>query len=165
MKPAQIFHETAMQDPRNSQAHSRNERQPLLMLGALTIAAAGLLFMGFAFLGQGGTSAQAKEPPLSHFIPPRQQLAALEIEPVKLGIFPGKGETVRAAPEIPAKAVMYAGDTARVWVAGNDGSLVLRDVTLGAVTGARVEVTRGLSAGEKVITNGGPLADRALIGE
>jgi hypothetical protein len=60
---------------------------------------------------------------------------------------------------------MYAGDAAQVWVAGNDGSLALRDVSLGATAGEQVEVTRGLSAGEKIVTNGTPFADRALIGQ
>ena len=165
MKSAHIFHETAMQDAPYKQAHSRTGRRPLLALGALAmIAAAGLLFMGVAFLGQGGTSAQAKEPPLSHFIPPRQQLAALEIEPVKLGTFASRDETTRTAPEIPAKAVMYAGDAARVWVAGNDGSLALRDVTLGSASGDRVEVRRGLSVGERIVTNSTLFSGRALTG-
>jgi hypothetical protein len=82
MKSAQPFFEAAMHNPQDNQDRSR----PLLALGALA-AIGGLLFMGFVLFGQGGANAEAKEPPLSHFIPPRQQLAALEIEPVRLGIF------------------------------------------------------------------------------
>jgi hypothetical protein len=161
-----VFFETAMNDSRDKRAQSRAQHRPLLALGALAvIATAGLSFMGFAFFGDGGVNAQAKEPPLSHFIPPRQQLSALAIEPVKLGIFHDRDEPDRTAPAIPAKAVMYAGDATRVWVAGNDGSLALRDVTLGATSGDQVEVTRGLSAGEKIVTNGALFTDQAMIGQ
>jgi cobalt-zinc-cadmium efflux system membrane fusion protein len=57
--------------------------------------------------------------------------------------------------------VVYEGDTARVWVAGNDGSLALRDITLGRASGDRLEVTRGLSSGEKIVTSGAPFFDRS----
>jgi cobalt-zinc-cadmium efflux system membrane fusion protein len=70
-----------------------------------------------------------------------------------------------AAPAIPARAVIYEGDTARVWVAGNDGSLALRDVTLGRANGDRLEVTRGLTSGEKIVTSGALFIDRAANGE
>jgi cobalt-zinc-cadmium efflux system membrane fusion protein len=70
-----------------------------------------------------------------------------------------------AAPAIPARAVIYEGDTARVWVAGNDGSLALRDVTLGRTNGDRLEVTRGLASGEKIVTSGALFIDRAANGE
>jgi cobalt-zinc-cadmium efflux system membrane fusion protein len=70
-----------------------------------------------------------------------------------------------AAPAIPARAVIYEGDTARVWVAGNDGSLALRDVTLGRANGDRLEVTRGLTGGEKIVTSGALFIDRAAHGE
>ena len=70
-----------------------------------------------------------------------------------------------AAPAIPARAVIYEGDTARVWVAGNDGSLALRDVTLGRTNGDRLEVTRGLTSGEKIVTSGALFIDRAANGE
>jgi cobalt-zinc-cadmium efflux system membrane fusion protein len=70
-----------------------------------------------------------------------------------------------AAPAIPARAVIYEGDTARVWVAGSDGSLALRDVTLGRANGDRLEVTRGLASGEKIVTSGALFIDRAASGE
>jgi membrane fusion protein, heavy metal efflux system len=76
-----------------------------------------------------------------------------------------KGGPANAAPAIPAKAVIYEGDAARVWVAGNDGSLALRDVTLGRANGEQLEVTRGLSGGEKIVTSGALFIDRAASGE
>jgi cobalt-zinc-cadmium efflux system membrane fusion protein len=76
-----------------------------------------------------------------------------------------KGGPASAAPAIPAKSVIYEGDTARVWVAGNDGSLALRDVTLGRANGELLEVTKGLSGGERIVTSGALFIDRAASGE
>lgn len=70
-----------------------------------------------------------------------------------------------AAPAIPAKAVIYEGDSARVWVAGNDGSLALRDITLGRANGEQLEVTKGLAGGEKIVTSGALFIDRAASGQ
>lgn len=137
-------------------------RRKLMILGAvaaIAFFAVMLLFLGNAVFGH----AQAAQP-LSRFIPPKQQLAALEIEPVKLVIFRnGADRTGRAAPAIPAKAVIYEGDDgAKVWVAGNDGSLSLRDVRLGRSAGEELEVTRGLSPGEKIVVGGAPFIDRSI---
>jgi len=76
-----------------------------------------------------------------------------------------KGGPAGAAPAIPAKAVIYEGDTARIWVAGNDGSLALRDVTLGRTNGDQLEVTKGLAGGERIVTSGALFIDRAASGE
>ena len=146
-------------------------RQLLLILGAVAVAVVfgvGILLLGAAILGHGEAKAQ---PPLSRFIPPRQQLAALEIQSVPLVVFHDevitdghiviKGGPGHAAPAIPARAVIYEGDTARVWVAGSDGSLALRDIKLGRSNGEQLEVTRGLSSGEKIVTSGAFLIDRA----
>jgi len=76
-----------------------------------------------------------------------------------------QGGAGNQAPAIPAKAIIYEGDTARVWVAGNDGSLALRDITLGRTNGEQLEVTRGLSGGEKIVTSGALFIDRAASGD
>jgi len=76
-----------------------------------------------------------------------------------------KGGPANTAPAIPAKAVIYEGDSARVWVAGNDGSLALRNVTLGRINGEQLEVTKGLAGGEKIVTGGALFIDRAASGE
>ncbi|HUO01800.1 MAG TPA: efflux RND transporter periplasmic adaptor subunit [Rhizomicrobium sp.] len=76
-----------------------------------------------------------------------------------------KGGPGNAAPAVPARAVIYEGDTTRVWVAGSDGSLALRDVKLGRTNGGQLEVTRGLSSGEKIVTSGALFIDRAANGE
>jgi multidrug efflux pump subunit AcrA (membrane-fusion protein) len=267
--------ETVMSEQQENRATppALPRRQQVLILGALAAVAslaAAILFLGGAILGHGEARAQAAQPQLSRFIPPKQQLAALEIEPVPLYVFhnevitdgtiaanggfapaggggaifsigngahvwliadvreedapkvhlgddievkvaaypaqlfksrlgymaplidpnthrlvvgalvpnpdgtlrPNMSATVvikggqgRAAPAIPSRAVIYEGDTARVWVAGNDGSLALRDVTLGRTNGDRLEVTRGLSGGEKIVTSGALFIDRAASGE
>ena len=76
-----------------------------------------------------------------------------------------EGGPEKTAPAIPAKAVIYEGDTARVWVAGNDGSLSLRTVSLGRANGDLLEVTKGLSGGERIVTSGALFIDRAASGE
>ena len=150
-----------MRNERENRAHRQDLlRRKSVILGAVAavaLFAAASVFLGNALFGH----AQAAQP-LSRFIPPRQQLAMLEIQPVRLGVFHDKGDAEgHAAPIIPAKAVIYEGDdSAKVWVAANDGSLSLRDVRLGAAAGEDVEVTRGLSAGEKIVTSGTPFTDR-----
>jgi membrane fusion protein, heavy metal efflux system len=76
-----------------------------------------------------------------------------------------KGGPAKAAPAVPAQAVIYEGDTARVWVANDDGSLALRDVTLGRANGDELEVTKGLSGGERIVTSGALFIDQAAGGE
>jgi cobalt-zinc-cadmium efflux system membrane fusion protein len=64
-------------------------------------------------------------------------------------------------PAAPEEAVIREGDSARVWVAANDGTLRIRPVTLGAVNDGMVEVTSGLSAGERVVSKGALFVDHA----
>lgn len=55
---------------------------------------------------------------------------------------------------VPASAVQRQKDQAFVFVESGPGKFVRRDVGLGERTRDRVEITRGLKAGEKVVTNG-----------
>jgi len=55
---------------------------------------------------------------------------------------------------VPESAVLYAGDRRVVFVDLGDGRLSPRDVTLGAKAGGYYEITRGLQAGEVVVTSG-----------
>jgi membrane fusion protein, heavy metal efflux system len=66
-----------------------------------------------------------------------------------------------AAPAVPQSAVVYEGDTARAWVARDDGTLVLRQIRTGRTSDGMVEVLLGLAAGEKVVTRGTVFIDRA----
>jgi cobalt-zinc-cadmium efflux system membrane fusion protein len=70
------------------------------------------------------------------------------------------GETVNA-PAVPQAAIVYEGDKARVWVAGEDRSLSLREIRVGRSSDGMVEIRSGLSAGEKIVTRGTIFIDRA----
>ena len=74
------------------------------------------------------------------------------------------GGPATSAPAVPSKAIIYEGDAARVWVAGGDGSLALRDISLGRTNGDLLEVTKGLSGGERIVTGGALFIDRAATG-
>ena len=65
------------------------------------------------------------------------------------------------APAVPQEAIVYEGDRARVWVAGEGDTLALREIRTGRTSDGMVEVLAGLSAGEKVVTSGTVFIDRA----
>lgn len=67
-------------------------------------------------------------------------------------------ETV--APAVPQSAIVYDGDTARVWVAHDNSTVAARDVTTGQTHGGMVEIRSGLFAGEKIVTRGTLFIDR-----
>jgi len=73
-------------------------------------------------------------------------------------IITGEAET---APAVPTRAIVYEGDTARVWVAGEDGTIAVRPVHTGRSTDGMVEILAGLSPGEKIVTSGALFIDRA----
>jgi cobalt-zinc-cadmium efflux system membrane fusion protein len=58
------------------------------------------------------------------------------------------------APAVPEEAVIYEGQTARVWVAGKDKSLGLRQIRTDRTQDGMVEVLAGLQPGESVVTSG-----------
>jgi membrane fusion protein, heavy metal efflux system len=70
-----------------------------------------------------------------------------------------------AAPAIPQSAIVYEGETARVWVQGKDGRLGLRIIRVGRNDGDEVEALSGVRAGEKIVTGGAIFIDRAASGE
>jgi cobalt-zinc-cadmium efflux system membrane fusion protein len=65
------------------------------------------------------------------------------------------------APGVPEMAVVYEGDTAHVWVARDDGRIVLRPIRAGRTVDGMVEVLDGLKSGEKIVTSGTLFIDRA----
>ncbi len=62
---------------------------------------------------------------------------------------------------VPEEAVVYEGNTARVWVAGADDTLGLREIRTGRIQDGMVEALSGLRAGETVVTSGSLFIDRA----
>jgi Cu(I)/Ag(I) efflux system membrane fusion protein len=61
---------------------------------------------------------------------------------------------VPAGLSVPADAVLESGNGARVFVERKDGSFESREVMTGAHFADGVQILRGLSAGEKVVTSG-----------
>jgi membrane fusion protein, heavy metal efflux system len=74
-------------------------------------------------------------------------------------------DTDQKAPAIPDSAIIYEGNTKRVWVMNPDNSLSLRDIRTGRNSGSNYEVTGGIRAGEKIVTGGTLFIDRAAKGE
>ena len=75
-------------------------------------------------------------------------------------IVTGVAAPILAVPEI---AVVYEGSDAHVWVADPARkTLALRQVVTGAEDHGMVQVVRGLSAGESVVTSGAVFIDRTL---
>ena len=68
------------------------------------------------------------------------------------------------SPAVPVDAVIYEGDKARVWVAHDDKSIELRQVTTGARNGRLLQVVSGLRPGEQVVTKGSLFIDRVAAG-
>ena len=71
---------------------------------------------------------------------------------------------VEHAVGVPTEAVIYEGDTARVWVARPNRILGLRMIRTGRTHDGMVEVLSGLRAGETVVTSGSLFIDRASKG-
>jgi cobalt-zinc-cadmium efflux system membrane fusion protein len=65
------------------------------------------------------------------------------------------------APAVPQRAIVYEGDTARVWVAEDDGAIAARSIRTGRIADGMVEILAGVSPGEKVVTSGALFIDRA----
>ncbi len=68
----------------------------------------------------------------------------------------------RLMPAVPADAIVYEGASARVWIARpDDKTVVSRAITVGDTTNGLVEVLKGLTVGEAVVTSGTLFIDRA----
>lgn len=63
----------------------------------------------------------------------------------------------RPATVVPATALLQSGVGTRVFVEQSAGHFVPREVQVGTQQGQQVEITGGLKAGERVVTNGGVL--------
>jgi cobalt-zinc-cadmium efflux system membrane fusion protein len=80
----------------------------------------------------------------------------------RFSITTGPAATLPAAPE---SAIVYEGDTARVWVVRPDGAIASRPIRTGEASDGRVKVLGGLTAGEKIVTSGTLFIDRAANGD
>ena len=69
------------------------------------------------------------------------------------------------APAVPESAVVYEGDTVRVWLANSDATLAIRQVRIGRIQDGMVAILSGLSPGDKVVTSGSLFIDRAAASD
>jgi cobalt-zinc-cadmium efflux system membrane fusion protein len=66
---------------------------------------------------------------------------------------------------VPEDAVIFEGDTARVWVAHPGHTLELRQIKAGRTVDGVVEAQSGLQPGDTVVTSGSLFIDRAAQGD
>ncbi len=64
-------------------------------------------------------------------------------------------DTVKGAIVVPATAVRQSSDGSFVWLLNDDHTVSKTPVKTGQATGVQVQITDGLKAGDKVITEGG----------
>ena len=64
-------------------------------------------------------------------------------------------DTIKGAIVVPATAVRQGGDGSFVWLLNSDQTVSKTTVKTGQATGVQVQITEGLKAGDKVITEGG----------
>ena len=76
-------------------------------------------------------------------------------------ILTGEGDS---SPAVPRDAVIYDGNSARVWVASEDRAVEQRKIKTGLSNGQMVQVLDGLRLGEKVVSKGSLFVDRAAAG-
>ncbi|MEI9804046.1 MAG: efflux RND transporter periplasmic adaptor subunit [Pseudolabrys sp.] len=79
----------------------------------------------------------------------------------RVTIMTGDGQNSLA---VPREAVIYDGNSARVWVARDDRAVEQRIIKTGLSNGQMVQVLDGLSLGEKVVAKGSLFVDRAAAG-
>lgn len=88
-----------------------------------------------------------------------------QLKPNMLALANVLGGDVRQAAAVPQNTIVYDGDQAHIWVVGPGRRLSSRRVTLGRTSGGYVEITSGLSAGERVATAGALFIDQAVNGD
>jgi cobalt-zinc-cadmium efflux system membrane fusion protein len=83
------------------------------------------------------------------------------LKPMMFAAFSITTGTDRTAPAVPQMAIVYEGDTARIWLAHDDGTVESRPVRVGRIQDGIVEILDGVAAGDKVVTSGALFIDRA----
>jgi len=106
--------------------------------------------------------------PNTHRLPVRADVENRDgaLKPMMFARFRIVTGDAKETPAVPESAVIYEGDTARVWVASDGGgTLVARDIGTGQTSDGAVQVLSGLAAGDAVVTGGAIFIDRAARGE
>ncbi|WBO21396.1 efflux RND transporter periplasmic adaptor subunit [Sphingomonas abietis] len=104
--------------------------------------------------------------PDTHRLPVRATVANENeaLKPDMFASFSIQRGTGQSAILIPAEAVIHEGDSARVWVAGADGLLRARTVTISDSANGMVKVSSGLNPGERIVTSGAIFVNEAGLG-
>lgn len=87
------------------------------------------------------------------------------LKPGMFGAFTIATGAPSLAVGVPEDAVIFEGDTARVWIVGQNRSLALRYFMAGKTIDGMVEALRGLAPGDRVVTRGSVFIDRAAQGD
>lgn len=105
--------------------------------------------------------------PSTHRLPVRAEVQNPngELKPQMFATFSIATSDPVEAPAVPQGALVYEGETTRVFVVGADGSITGRAVRAGRSRDGMVEIVSGLQPGEKVVTSGTLFIDRAVEGE
>jgi cobalt-zinc-cadmium efflux system membrane fusion protein len=101
--------------------------------------------------------------PDTHRLPVRATIANPDgaLKPDMFASFRIDSGAIGRSPAVPESAVIREGDTARVWVLGEDGALRLRPVVAGADQDGMVQIRQGVNAGERVVSKGALFVDQA----
>ncbi len=101
--------------------------------------------------------------PTTRRLPVRATLAnpGGELKPEMFADFAIDAGPGEQAIGVPSAAVIYEGDTARVWIAGPGRTLALRQIKAGRTQDGEVEVLSGLKPHDKVVSSGAIFIDRA----
>jgi cobalt-zinc-cadmium efflux system membrane fusion protein len=142
-------------------ANVREVDAPLMHVG-LPLEVHVLAYPGRVFKGKVSYVAPSIDPN-THRLPVRADVENPD-RALKPGMFANfsiiTGEA-SSEPAVPKEAIVYEGEQARVWIAGDGDTLALRQIRTGRSSDGMVEVRAGLSAGEKVVTSGTVFIDRA----
>jgi membrane fusion protein, heavy metal efflux system len=142
-------------------ANVREVDAPLMHIG-LPLEVRVLAYPGRVFKGKISYVAPSIDPN-THRLPVRADVENPDgaLKPgmfANFSIITGEAAT---SPAVPLDAIIYEGERARVWVAGEGDTLALREIRTGRISDGMVEILTGLSAGEKVVTSGTVFIDRA----
>ena len=101
--------------------------------------------------------------PVTHRLPVRAEVhnPQGELKPQMFASFSIATSDAVLAAAVPQSALVYEGESTRVFVAGQDGSIAARNVRAGRSRDGLVEITSGLKAGERIVTAGTLFMDRA----
>jgi cobalt-zinc-cadmium efflux system membrane fusion protein len=143
-------------------ANVRESDAPLMRVGA-PVEVTVLAFPGRVFNAKLSYVAPALDPNTRR-LPVRAEIQNpnRELLPEMFATFRIVSGDGRLMPAVPVDAIVYEGANARVWVARPDSKTVVsRPVEVGETVNGLVEVRKGLTVGESVVTSGTLFIDRA----